>query len=161
MKEKPTRNTGTITETTKEDYPKLIVERGEVYFFDKERSELIKLKEYRIGKERNRENPVTIGREDPETIGKNDILIDKRYQSVSRHHTEIYFDENENSYFLVDHSLNGTCVNGENVGGKRVGVRRTLKHNDLIEIPAGERHIKIRFLMQERKGIVDWSGIRG
>jgi len=156
MKEELTSEPGTIPEPIKRDYPKLIVEEGEVYSLDKVKGELKRLKEYPIGEERNRGDPVTIGREAPETIGKKDILVDKRYGFVSRHHAEIYFDENKNSYFLVDYSLNGTLVNGNRVGGNRVREIRKLEHEDLTEIPAAGEKIKMRFLMYERGGIVPW-----
>jgi hypothetical protein len=157
MKENSTSNLGTISEPIKMDYPKLIVEEGEVSSLDRVKGELKKLKEYPIGEERNQGDPVTIGREAQETIGKKDILVDKRYGSVSRHHAEIYFDENDNSYFLVDYSLNGTLVNGKRVGGNKVREIRKLEHEDLIEIPADGEKIKLRFLMYERMDILSWA----
>jgi len=99
-------------------YPKLIVETGRVYFLSKETGEMKEGKEYVLGKERNRENPVTIGRESSETIGRKDILLAKEHIYTSLHQGEIFFDEGENAYFLIDYSLNGTLVNGDKVGGK-------------------------------------------
>jgi hypothetical protein len=157
MKEKLTSNLGTIPEPIKRDYPKLIVEEGEVSSLDRVKGELKRLKEYPIGEERNRGDPVTIGREAPETIGKKDILVDKRYRSVSRHHAEINFDENDNSYFLVDYSLNGTLVNGKKVGGTQVRETRRLEHEDLIEVPAVGEKVVMRFLMYERMDILSWA----
>lgn len=157
MKEKLTSNLGTTPGTIERDYPKLIVEEGEVYSLDRVKGELKRLREYPIGGERDRRHPVTIGREAPETIGKKDILADKRYRSVSRHHAEIYFDENENSYFLADHSLNGTLVNSKRVGGNRVREIRRLEHEDLIEIPAVGEKIEMRFLIYKRMDILSWA----
>jgi len=155
-----TGTSGTITQPTKEDYPKIVVEKGEAYFLDKDTGKMEKRKDYVLEKRRDQKNPVTIGREAPETVGKKDIVLPKKYDCASREHCEIFFDRNENAYFLLDYSLNGTLVNGDRVGGNRVREMRRLEHEDLIEIPAVGERIELRFLTQERPGFGDWSGLR-
>jgi hypothetical protein len=156
MTEKSPANRGTISEPIERNYPKLIVEAGKVYSLNTVGGVLKEIKEYWVGYGRRRGNPVTIGREAPEPMQKRDIIIDKKYQSVSREHAEIYFNEEENSFFLVDYSLNGTLINGKRVGGKRVPQAQKLKHEDLIQIPPGPEKVALRFLMHERKGIKSW-----
>ena len=156
MTEKLRSNIGTISEPIEQNYPKLIVETGEVYSPDRIGGNLKEIKEYWVSYGRRRGNPATIGREASETMQKRDIILDKKYQSASREHAEIYFNEEENSFFLVDYSLNGTLINGNRVGGNRVPQARKLKHEDLIEIPPGPEKVALRFLMHERKGIKSW-----
>jgi len=132
-------------------YSKIVVEKGEVYFLDKETGKMERGRKYVLEKSRDQTDPVTIGREAPDTIGRKDILIPKKYSYVGRRQCEIYYDEGENAYFLVDYSLNGTLVNGYKVGGNRVREIRRLEHEDLIEIPAVGEKIKMRFLMYKRK----------
>jgi len=155
--EKDIGTSGTITQPSiKKDYPKIVVEKGEMYFQDRHTGEMKKVKEYVIGKTRDQANPVTIGREHPGTIGRRDILLSRRYDCASREHCEIFFDRNENAYFLTDYSLNGTLVNGDRVGGNRVRETRRLEHKDLIKIPAIGESIEIRFLTEELPGWKEW-----
>ena len=147
---------GTISEPIERKFPKLTVEVGKAYSLNRLRGNLKEIKEYLVGHGHDRGNPVTIGREAPETMEKRDIIIDKKYQAVSREHAEIYFDEEQKSFFLVDYSLNGTFLNGNRIGGNRVPEARKLKHEDLIEIPAGVEKVAMRFLMHERMGIKSW-----
>lgn len=145
-----------------EDSSKLIVEEGKVFFFDRDTGKIDKnekRKEYVLGKERNQQNPVTIGRENTVSIfdwikGKKieqkemrDILLPEKYGYASREHCEIFYDTSENAYFLQDYSLNGTLVNGKRVGGNRRRETRRLEHGNLIEIPAIGEKIKMTFLM--------------
>lgn len=145
---------GTITPPLKEYYPKLVVEKGEVYFLNKETGRMEKRKDYVLGTSRDQRDPVTIGRESPETRGRKDILLPETFKCASRDHCEIFFDRSENAYFLVDYSLNGTLVNGNKVGGNKAREILRLEHEDLIEIP-GEK-IELRFLIHERSGIGPW-----
>lgn len=149
---------GTITKPVGERYPQLRVERGEVYFFNKITGKIKKAKKgeaYFIGKERNRKNPVTIGRKSADTIGKKDVLLAEKYRYASRSHCEIFFSIDENAYFLVDYSLNGTLINGSKIGGNRVHERRKLKHKDLIEIPALGDKVKLIFLTR-KVSLIEW-----
>lgn len=160
MKEEGTSNPKTIPEKPpKEDYAKLIVEKGEVLIFDrvtKNYTEVERGKEYVLGKERNQKNPVKIGREDPSIrrwLGlekMKDILLPGKYGHASREHCEIFYDEDKNAYFLADYSLHGTLVNCKRVGGNRVRETRRLEHADLIEIPAVGEKIKMTFLMYKQ-----------
>ena len=158
MEEEGTNNPGTIRPETLEDHAKLIVEEGRVYLPSEDTGEMKEGKEYVLRKERNQENPVTIGREEPSSLrlwiqgkkGRKDILLDRKYGYASREHCEIFYDEDKNAYFLVDYSLNGTLVNGYKVGGNRVRETRRLEHGDLIEIPAVGERIKMTFLMYKR-----------
>lgn len=148
-----------------EDYSKIIVDEGKVFFLDRDTGKIEKnekRKEYVVGKERNQQNPVTIGREDTASIldwikGEKmktkeirDILLPEKYRYASREHCEIFYDAGENACFLLDYSLNGTLVNGNKVGGNRQREMRKLEHGDLIEIPAVGERIKIKFLMYGR-----------
>lgn len=163
MKGERKNSTTTVTgkESIDEGYPRLFVEKGEVYFRDKNTGEMKKMKGYIIGRNCDIENPITIGREHPETIGKKDIILPAKYYLASREHCEIFFDRNENAYFLVDCSLNGTFVNGNRVGGNRVRKVRRLEHDDLIEILTSEEEkkekVQLRFLMHKRPGLIDWG----
>lgn len=129
-----------------EKYPKIVVEKGKVYFLDKATGKMKRGFVYVLDERRDQENPVTIGREGPETMGRIDILLSEEYMGTSRKHCEIFFDRNENAYFLADCSVNGTLVNGNKVGGNRIRETRRLKHYDLIEIPAVGEKVKLMFL---------------
>lgn len=149
---------GAAIKPVRERYPQLRVEKGEVYFFNKNTGEIKKAKKgeaYFIGKERNHENPVTIGRKSADTIGKKDVLLAEKYRYASRNHSEIFFSSDENAYFLVDYSLNGTLINGSKIGGDRVSERRKLKHKDSIEIPALGDKVKLIFLTH-KVSLMEW-----
>jgi len=146
--------TDTFYEPVKKDYPKLIVEKGKVFFLHKDTGEMKEEKEYVLGEERNQGNPVKIGRASP------DILLDGKYRCASRKHCEIFYDAGENAYFLLDYSANGTLVNGNKVGGNRQRETRRLKHEDIIEIPAVGEKIKMTFLMRPR-GMKPWIFLAG
>ena len=149
------------TEFRPEFCSKLIVEEGKVFFFDRARGKIDKnekRKEYVLGKDRNQNNPVKIGRESTVSIldwikGKRieteirDILLPEKYGYASRAHCEIFYDAGEKAYFLVDYSLNGTLVNGKRVGGNRQREAGKLEHGDIIEIPAVGEKIKMTFRM--------------
>jgi hypothetical protein len=141
---------------------KLIVEEGKVFFFDRNTGEMKEGKDYVLGKDRNQNNPVKIGRENTISVldwikGKRigtkqirDILLSEKYDYASREHCEIFYDAGEKTYSLVDYSLNGTLVNGNNVGGNKQRETRKLKHGDIIEIPAIGEKIKMTFRMHQR-----------
>lgn len=140
---------------------KLIVEEGKVFFFNSVTGKIDKnekRKEYVLGKDRNQNNPVKIGRENIVSVfgwikGERieteirDILLSEEYGYASREHCEIFYDAGEKAYFLVDYSTNGTLVNGSKVGGNRQREARKLEHGDIIEIPAVGEKIKMTFRM--------------
>jgi hypothetical protein len=152
-------SSGTLAQPVKEDYPRIVVEKGEVYFLDRETGKIRKRKYYVIEGRRDQTRPVTIGREVPETVGSKDILLTRKYECASRDHCEVFFDRNANAYFLLDYSLNGTLINEEKVGGNRNREMRRLKHEDLIEIPAVGEKVKLRFLEYKQEGIWDYIGL--
>lgn len=137
----------------------MILEKGEVLFLDRNTKKYIELekgKEHVFRKERNQNNPVKIGRKEPPSLsgwiwGKSkDIVLPEKYRCTSRKHCEIFYDEGESAYFLLDYSLNGTLVNGKRVGGNRQRETRKLEHEDVIEIPAVGEKVKMKFLLHTR-----------
>jgi pSer/pThr/pTyr-binding forkhead associated (FHA) protein len=158
-RENSTRSSGTILQTKKEGFPRILVEKGEVYFLNREIGKIEKRKNYVITECRDQRRPITIGRIVSETVGSKDILLTGKYECVSRDHCEIFFDRNANAYFLLDYSLNGTLINAEKVGGNRNHERRRLKHEDLIEVPAVGEKVKLRFLEHKQDGILDYIGL--
>ena len=158
-RENSSRSSGTIARPIKEGYPRIVVEKGEVRFLNRETGKTEKGKHYVLEERRDQRSPITIGREAPETIGSKDILLTGKYECVSRDHCEVFFDKNANAYFLLDYSLNGTLINEEKVGGNRNRETRRLKHEDLIEVPAVGEKVKLRFLEHKQEGILDYIGL--
>ena len=60
-------------------------------------------------------NTITIGRNPSSTI-----VIDSKYDTVSNDHAEIVQQDSELTY--IDHSSNGTVINGQKIHNKRVGI---------------------------------------
>ena len=135
---------------------KLLVEEGEVYFWDKRTGRMKKMNEYIIEKSCDQQNPVTIGREARPSLliwmgikkGKDIVLPTEKYDCASREHCEIFYDKDKKAYFLVDYSLNGTIVNRITVGRNRQRAVQKLEHENLIEIPAVGEKVKMKFLIQ-------------
>jgi hypothetical protein len=158
-RENSSRSSGTISQPIKEGYPRIVVEKGEVYSLNRETGKTEKGKYYVIEECRDQRCPITIGREGPETVGSKDILLTENYECASRDHCEVFFDKKANAYFLMDYSLNGTLINEEKVGGNRNRETRRIEHGDLIEIPAVGEKVKLRFLEHRQEGILDFLGL--
>ena len=159
MGKKETITLATIQpESLKHENARLVLEEGSILFIDsvtKNYVELEKGNEYVIRRERNQAHPVTIGREEPSSLfdwmgikKRKDIILPKKYGCTSRKHCEIFYDEQQQAYFLTDYSLNGTLVNASKVGGTRQRETRKLNHGDLIEIPAVGENVKVKFILR-------------
>jgi pSer/pThr/pTyr-binding forkhead associated (FHA) protein len=145
-------------ESLKDDNARLVLEEGSILFIDsvtKEYVELEKGKEYILRKVRNQAHPITIGREEPSSLSdwmgikkRKDIILPKKYGCTSRKQCEIFYDDQQQAYFLADYSLNGTLVNASKVGGTRQREAQKLNDGDVIEIPAVGENVKLTFLLR-------------
>ncbi len=81
------------------------------------------------------------------SIGKDatkaDVLIDKSYQSISRLHCTIEFDERHNGYYITDYSSNGTYLMNS---GKRLehGKRTLIARNTVIYLAQKNCRIELK-----------------
>lgn len=60
-------------------------------------------------------NSISIGRDN-----RNDICVPRQFETVSNNHADIEY--NNEKFYLIDHSTNGTRVNGEKVKNSRVEI---------------------------------------
>jgi pSer/pThr/pTyr-binding forkhead associated (FHA) protein len=110
---------------------------------------------FRVGRESRISHaaaPRANSRRHPDSPANNDLYLTELGDvlNVSREHFRI--ERQGNEFFIVDRgSACGTLVEGDHVGDRRQGGRRSLENNDVIIVGTSESRFIFKFVLLESR----------